>query len=525
MKFKYKFWGKGDIDASFGVFFDGFSKILSATGIMIGVFGMPASIVIGQIVPAIGVAMFLGNLWYFYEARCLAVKERRHDVTSQPFGVGASQLTGWLYLIMGPVYWQTNDAMLAFRVGLCAAFIGGIIEMLGAFAGKWIVKYVPHSALLGNMAGSAVVWLSVVGLATVFDQPIYAVLPLFIILIDYLGKADKRFKKIPSGVIAIVLGAVIAWASGHLTAENFLSSFDNVGFYVPHFFLGEIFDGMKEIVPYLPIIIPLQINNFLSTLQGLESAKDVGDVYPQRRSMLMDGFTTFIGSLLGNPFPTTVYFGHPGWKAIGARAGYSIAVAIAYLLVCVSGLTGIIMAIVPYEAVLVLLVFVGLSVATTTMQTTKPKYYPVIVISIILIVFQYIQTLIDSAVQAAGTTTAEISAAKFAEFSVPINGIQILSYGAFLSSLLIAAVLACVIDKHYFRAAAFSLGLAAASFIGMIHCETIAWLPKNGVIMGLIYCAVALFLFLKYWMFERKRLPGQPAEQEEPQPEQPGLSG
>ena len=45
MSFRYKWWGKGDIDASFGVFFDGFSKILSATGIMLFVFGMPANIV------------------------------------------------------------------------------------------------------------------------------------------------------------------------------------------------------------------------------------------------------------------------------------------------------------------------------------------------------------------------------------------------------------------------------------------------------------------------------------------------
>ena len=42
--FKYHWWGKGDIDASFGIFFDGFSKILTATGIMTMVFGMPARI-------------------------------------------------------------------------------------------------------------------------------------------------------------------------------------------------------------------------------------------------------------------------------------------------------------------------------------------------------------------------------------------------------------------------------------------------------------------------------------------------
>ena len=79
---------------------------------MLLVFGMPADIVLGKIVPGIGLAIFAGNLWYFYEAWALAQQEKRQDVTAQPFGIGASQLTGWLYLIMGPVYWQTGDAEL-----------------------------------------------------------------------------------------------------------------------------------------------------------------------------------------------------------------------------------------------------------------------------------------------------------------------------------------------------------------------------------------------------------------------------
>ena len=65
MKFRYRWWGKGDMDATIGIFFDGFSKILSATGILLFVFGMPADIVLGKIVPGVGLAIFAGNLWYF----------------------------------------------------------------------------------------------------------------------------------------------------------------------------------------------------------------------------------------------------------------------------------------------------------------------------------------------------------------------------------------------------------------------------------------------------------------------------
>lgn len=37
-----------------------------------------------------------------------------------------------LFGIIGPVYFVSQDALLAYRVGLAAAFIGGLIEMSGA---------------------------------------------------------------------------------------------------------------------------------------------------------------------------------------------------------------------------------------------------------------------------------------------------------------------------------------------------------------------------------------------------------
>lgn len=504
--FRYKWWGRGDIDASFGVFFDGFSKILSATGIMLFAFGMPADIVLGKIIPGIGLAILAGNLWYFYEARELAKREKRQNVTAQPFGLGSSQVTGWLYLIMGPVYWQTGDAEFAFQIGLASAFIGGFVEVLGGFVGRWIVQHVPHSALMGNMASSAMVWLSFVGMAMVFDKPIYALLPLFIVVIDYLGKADKRFQKIPSGLAAIVLGAVIAWAGGYLTMENLTSSFSSIGFYPPTFCGGDILKGLGGIFQFLPVIIPLQINNFLSTLQGVESAKAAGDTYPERRSMVMDGCSSILGSLFGNPFPTTVYFGHPGWKELDARAGFSLVNAAVYVLICFTGLTGLLMALIPTEAVMVLLIFVGFSVTSATFQELDKKHVNVVLLSLVPILFQYIQTLISSAVQAAGTTVAEISAEKFAEFSVPIQGIQYLGNGAFLSSLLLAGLLACVVDKRYFASSLFSLTLAGCSFIGMIHADSVALFPPIGVVFGVLYLIVAAFLVMKGVLFHNSRL-------------------
>ncbi|WP_050748587.1 hypothetical protein [Halothermothrix orenii] len=95
-KFRGYHWvTRGDIDAFFGLLFDGMSKVLSMTGIMIFAFGMPTEIVVGRILPGLAMATLFGNLWYAYEAYRLAKKEGRQDTTAQPYGVGAGQVFGW----------------------------------------------------------------------------------------------------------------------------------------------------------------------------------------------------------------------------------------------------------------------------------------------------------------------------------------------------------------------------------------------------------------------------------------------
>ena len=45
--------------------------------------------------------------------------------------------------------------------------------------------------------------------------------------------------------------------------------------------------------------------------------------------MLDSANELFAAALFGSCFPTTIYIGHPGWKAVGGRVGYSLATGIA----------------------------------------------------------------------------------------------------------------------------------------------------------------------------------------------------
>ncbi len=79
-------WTRGDTNAFFGLGFNILVNVLTLTGLMIGVVKVPPGDVLGTILPALGVALILGNLYYTFLARRLAKRENRTDVTALPYG-------------------------------------------------------------------------------------------------------------------------------------------------------------------------------------------------------------------------------------------------------------------------------------------------------------------------------------------------------------------------------------------------------------------------------------------------------
>lgn len=503
-QFKYKCWGPGELNAFFGNLGDAFSKVSVIIGILLFAEGFPKEIVLGRILPGIAVASIFGNLWYFYEAYILAYKEKRNDVTAQPFGISSTQVFSWLYLIIIPVYRNTGDAERAWQIGLAACFIGGIIEAIGAFLGEYIIKIIPSSALLGNMAASALIWLSFNGLISVFENPLISLIPLFLIIIIFTN--DIRLpKNIPASLVVILVGTIIAWITGFRNVNDLINAVNNdISFYPPRLYILDTFKGLKYITPYLQIIIPLEVANFIATLQGVESAALVGDNYPVKRSMLVDGISTIIGSFFGNPFPTTVYWGHPGWKKVGARSGYSLMVSIVYL-TCFLGLPQLFLALVPYEVIVVLLIYIGITVAIEVVNKTENRHSMVIFISLFPIIAQFIDTFIDSVLLVAGTSVESLGYETFAKGNVLIKGIRTLSYGAFSTSLLFAIWIAYVCDRDYKKAGITSFVLAFCSLVGLIHTPEVGLLLEAGIRFGIIYGVLGMFCFL-FEIYKRRFL-------------------
>src|SRR5262249_59998165 len=102
------------------------------------------------------------------------------------------------------------------------------------------------------------------------------------------------------------------------------------------------------------------------------SAWGAGDNYTLRKILLGDGLGAVLGSMLGSPFPPAVYIGHPGWKAVGGRIGYSLATGVAIALVCFLGLTALLLAVIPLVAILPILLYIGIVIGAQAFDAT-PK--------------------------------------------------------------------------------------------------------------------------------------------------------
>src|SRR5271167_937889 len=148
-----------DIDGFFGLFIDNVVQLLVVVGLCPALAGLPEWLVVGRILPGIAVSLVAGNLFYAWQAHRLSQRTGK-PVTALPFGVNTVSLFAFIFLILGPVYHQTHDADLAWKVSLVAGFLGGVVEIAASFFGAWIRRHTPRAALLSALAGVGITFIA-----------------------------------------------------------------------------------------------------------------------------------------------------------------------------------------------------------------------------------------------------------------------------------------------------------------------------------------------------------------------------
>jgi AGZA family xanthine/uracil permease-like MFS transporter len=486
-----KWWVPGDWNGFFGLFTNVVLNVIVLTGLCLGVVKLPEDLVFGRILPALGIALPIGNLFYAYLAYKLAQREGRPDVTAMPYGPSVPHMFIVVFVVMLPVYLKTNDAVLAWQAGLAWCFIIGVIVLAGAFVGPWIRAHTPRAAMLGTLAGISIAFISLRPAFQSWEVPWIAFISLGIVLISWTANARLPWG-LPGGLVAVIVGVIVGWAayflgwSDYMKADAVSASFSQFGLHLP-IPGGEMFAGLAQVAPLLVTAIPLGIYNFTEAMNNVESAAAAGDSYNLRKILLADGIGAVAGSILGSPFPPAVYIGHPGWKAVGGRIGYSLATGVVIALVCFLGLTALLLAVVPLVAILPILLYIGLVIGAQAFQASPTNHAPAVVLAIIPNVAAWGQLQVDGALNAAGTSAAQLGMGKLMGSGVVYHGMELLGGGAVLAGLVLGAIAAFIIDRRFTTAALWSFAGAALAFFGFIHGAQLGWAVSPLVALGYVF--------------------------------------
>ncbi|MDH5491540.1 MAG: hypothetical protein OEY14_06260, partial [Myxococcales bacterium] len=302
----------------------------------------------------------------------------------------------------------------------------------------------------------------------------------------------------------------------------------SVGLHLPIPLVGELFEGLTHPLFerfLVPVMLPMGLFNVLGSLQNIESADAAGDPYPALPSLAVNGAGSIVAALFGSCFPTTIYIGHPGWKALGARSGYSILNGVFFTLIAILGLTGLFASLIPLEAGMAIVLWIGVVITAQAHQATPRAHAPAVAIGLFPAIAAWGVLVLTQTLAAAGIASgqADLAAsalgqpAAFELAGIHLGGMIALSQGFMLTCVVWSAASACLIDGARLRASAWMLIGALLSFFGFMHAGTlgpsggqmqIGWASGWRWALGYLLCA-AFFAAVS----------GRPQSEPEPEPE------
>jgi AGZA family xanthine/uracil permease-like MFS transporter len=498
--FRYPIWVRGDLDGFFGLMVDNLVQVLLIIALCTHVAGLPSDLIVTRILPGVAISLLIGNLFYGLQAHYVARKYRRLDTTALPYGVNTPSVIAYVYFIMGPVYRMSGDPELAWKAGLLACLVSGVIEFGGAFIAERLRRVTPRAALLGVLAGLAIAFIASDFAFRIYTTPLVGLLPLGILLLAYFGRF--RFPwGLPGGFLVIVIGTLLAWVTSLLGIDWFggirmsgaelRSAADGVRWIQPVFWGSEVLSVLTRtevLVPFLTVSIPMGVLNALGSLQNIESAEAAGDRYATAPSLAVNGLGTIAAGLFGSCFPTTIYIGHPAWKSMGAKAGYSILNGLFFTLLFLFGCGTVLEKLIPIEAGAAIVMYIGIIITAQAFQATPRAHAPAVAIAL----FPALAAILAVKIQGfhvdvgAATSIAEVAANAGPASRLPeFPGILALfgaNAGWLVTSLILTAVGVAFIEKRYKTAAIWSGAATVLTLIGLLHSYRVIQTDQGDIV-------------------------------------------
>ncbi|MEM7673536.1 MAG: NCS2 family permease [Verrucomicrobiota bacterium] len=471
---------RGDIDGFFALGLDNLLMLILMSSLCLGVLSFSPELFFARILPATAIGLIVGNLFYARAALKLARRENRTDVCAIPYGVNLLTVIVYVYQVMLPAQTQALGSglskeeadIVAWHAGLVACLGSGLIEFLGAFFIDFIRRFTPRAALLAALAAIGIFFIGMDFVFRAWANPLVGMTTLAITMVVYFGRVTF-VGKIPAGFVVLVLGTVLAWIIqvapvGELRTEQ-------IGLHFPLPVIGDLVESVQYMLPYMAVIVPMGFINLVLSLQNIESAAAAGDSYPARPALAFNGLGTLGASIFGSPFPTAIYIGHPGWKAIGARAGYSTLNAIVMTLICFTGVLSVVTYVIPLEAGMAILIWIGIMMGTQAFQATPSNHTPAVVVGLMPGIAAFSALISKHMLAVAGAIGGQ---SFFSEGTVEAlveirtffaDGMFALEQGYVYTSIVLASATVAIIERKFRVGAAWLFSGAVLSTMGFIH--------------------------------------------------------
>ncbi len=488
-----------DIDGFFGLALDNLIQILVIVSLCQGVLQFPASLLYGRILPGIALSLVVGNFYYSWLAYKQGQREQRDDLTALPYGINTVSLFAYVFLVMLPVRLDAlangvsreQAAELAWQAGLVACIGSGIIEWAGAGVADYLRKFTPRAALLSTLGGIALTFIALGFFLRTYAHPLVGFVPLGVIFLTYFGKFKFTLPgtqySLPGGLLAVLLGIILAWTTGLVQwePEQWQTASESVGIYIPQFQFGGLWQAKEVLLKYFSVILPMGLFNLIGSLQNLESAEAEGDSYPATPCLAVNGIGTIVAGCFGSCFPTTIYIGHPGWKAMGARIGYSWLNGLIMGIFCLSGTIGVLSFLIPIDCGMAIVLWIGVVIVSQSFTATPSHHAPAVVVGLLPGIAAWGALVAKNTLRVAGLGTLEQPFTSdliptFQQLDIYIDGAFALEQGLIFSAMILAAMTVFIIERQFAKAALWSFAAAVLSWFGLMH--SYEWSPGDTVL-------------------------------------------
>jgi AGZA family xanthine/uracil permease-like MFS transporter len=423
--------------------------------------------------PGTALGVLIGDLVYTVMAVRLARRTGRDDVTAMPFGIDTPTLFAMVFGVLGPVKMATGDAVLAWKVAMAVTIAIGLLKCALSFAGDWARRVVPRAALLGSIAGVAILLIAFLPMLKILSDPLVGMVALIVLLLALVGGVRMPFG-VPGAFAAVAAGALLFWLRAGLGGTAHPPPVAGVGLAlaVPWPTLAWL-SAVDAALPYLAIALPFALVTIVGGIDNAESAAAAGDEYRTRDVLLTEAVATVLTGVCGGVIQNTPYIGHPAYKAMGARAGYTLATGLAIGLGASVGALGVLVGLLPEAAVAPILVFIGLEITAQAFLASPARHGAAVALTFVPVAAAVVLIQLGSVLSALGRTPADLTG----EAAATYRALLVLGNGFILTALLWGSALVFIIERRPGATATVFAVASLATLCGLVHSP----LPSGAV--------------------------------------------